>query len=207
MQSLASHPKIALVQHRIERDIISNVEIERKFLVASLPENLEKYPHTDIFQGYIKITDPNEWKRIADTYFPNIVWIGKMDGGCLRIRRKGDKYILGTKRKVDKSSRLERLEAENSSITEAQFTKFKDRAGDLCLSKIRYLIPYNGLTIELDIFKGKLSGHKTYEVEFGSREEADAFKPPKEWFGKDVTEDRRYSNKSLAKEQKVPQSE
>ena len=32
-------------------------EIERKFLVKSLPENLEQYPHKDIVQGYLAITE------------------------------------------------------------------------------------------------------------------------------------------------------
>ena len=35
----------------------ANMEIERKFLIHTLPENLETYPHKEIAQGYI-CTDP-----------------------------------------------------------------------------------------------------------------------------------------------------
>ncbi len=126
-----------------------------------------------------------------------------METGCLRIRKKGSKYILGVKQRVDRSSRMERMEAENHSLTESQYNYFKEKAGDFSLVKTRYLIPYSEWTIELDIYGGKLTGHKTAEVEFKSKSEGLSFKPP-EWFGRDVTEDERYSNKTLAKEQKFP---
>ncbi len=51
MQGVASHPKGAPVQLRTERDIISEREIERKFLIEKLPSDLEKYPHVEIAQG------------------------------------------------------------------------------------------------------------------------------------------------------------
>jgi CYTH domain-containing protein len=51
-------------------------EIERKFLVRSLPENLEPYPHTDIEQGYLAISE---------------------DGAEVRIRRKGKEYFQTVK--------------------------------------------------------------------------------------------------------------
>ena len=203
MQNLASHPKVAPVQLRTEHDIIAEREIERKYTVGNVPENLEKYPHVEIFQAYVKITDPAEWNDIAETYFQRHPWVGKMGAGCLRVRKKGDRYILTVKKRVDQSTREERYEAENKDLTEVQFKKFRDRAGDFALEKTRYMIPYKGLVIELDVYKGKLAGHMVAEVEFTSKEEGMNFTPP-DWFGKNVTDDDRYSNKTLAKEQKIP---
>jgi CYTH domain-containing protein len=54
------------------------------------------------------------------------------------------------------------------------------------------------VTIELDVFRGGLSGLCVAEVEFPSEEEAAAFSPP-DWFGREVTDDERFKNKSLAR--------
>ncbi|MEO0166524.1 MAG: adenylate cyclase, partial [candidate division WOR-3 bacterium] len=65
------------------------------------------------------------------------------------------------------------------------------------IEKIRYKIKSDNKIIYLDIYKGKLKGLKIAEVEFKSVKEAKKFKPP-EWFGKEVTYDKRYKNKNLA---------
>ena len=51
------------------------MEIERKYLIHTLPENLENYPHRIIEQGYLS-TEP-----------------------VVRIRRDNDEYILTYKSK------------------------------------------------------------------------------------------------------------
>jgi len=51
--------------------------------------------------------------------------------------------------------------------------------------------------IELDVFGGSLDGLIMAEVEFRSAEELAAFEPP-DWFGRDVTDDNRYTNAALA---------
>ncbi len=78
------------------------------------------------------------------------------------------------------------------------------------VEKTRYYIPFtdsnnNQHTIELDVYAGHLSGLVTAEIEFSGREteasvRANAFTPPK-WFGDDVSEDKRYKNRSLASKQ------
>jgi CYTH domain-containing protein len=55
-----------------------------------------------------------------------------------------------------------------------------------------------GFVAEVDIYKGKLKGLKTVEVEFDGLSEANLFYPPS-WFGKEVTNDNRYSNFNLSK--------
>ncbi len=51
--------------------------------------------------------------------------------------------------------------------------------------------------VELDVFAGDLDGLVMAEVEFTSTEEMTAFVPPV-WFGREVTDDGRYTNASLA---------
>jgi len=54
------------------------------------------------------------------------------------------------------------------------------------------------LIAEIDIYEGALNGLMVVEVEFSNVEDAKNFVPP-EWFGKDITEDKRYKNKQLSK--------
>ena len=67
------------------------------------------------------------------------------------------------------------------------------------VEKTRYEIPLaGGIVAELDVYHGKLDGLITVETEFESEKQANAFSPPS-WFGKDVTTDKRYKNKNLAR--------
>ena len=54
------------------------------------------------------------------------------------------------------------------------------------------------ITIEFDVFEGKFAGLMLAEVEFSDETSANAFQAP-EWFGEDVTYDRRYHNSNLSK--------
>jgi adenylate cyclase len=66
------------------------------------------------------------------------------------------------------------------------------------VEKTRHLIPAGaGLTIQLDVYSGGLTGLIIAEVEFGSEGAADGFEPP-EWFGAEVTDDARFKNQKLA---------
>ena len=80
------------------------------------------------------------------------------------------------------------------------------------ISKRRYLIPLDhpdvklgfphppadySLTIELDVFDPPFAPLIMAEVEFGSKEAADAFAPP-EWFDEEVTYRREYHNSYMA---------
>ncbi|HBR81035.1 MAG: Adenylate cyclase [Candidatus Uhrbacteria bacterium GW2011_GWE2_45_35] len=150
-------------------------EIERKFLIKTLPENLSKYPHKDIEQGYLALD---------------------ADGTVVRLRRKGDKFF----ETVKKGFGLVRTELE-VEISGEQFEAFWPTTVGKRLEKTRYEIPGEYGTIELDIYGGRLEGVITAEVEFDSAEAANSFVPP-EWFGLEVTDDLRYSNHSLALEGK-----
>ena len=146
------------------------MEIERKFLVKSLPENLEQYPQKEIEQGYL-CTNP-----------------------VIRIRRSNDNYILTYKGKG-----LMVREEHEHPLSEEAFEHLKTKIDGRLIHKTRYNIPYQNIfTIELDIFHDELAPLVLAEVEFDSEEEALAFLPP-DWFGEDVTQSTEYHNSNLSK--------
>lgn len=146
-----------------------NFEIERKFLVKNLPV-LDGLEFHTISQGYIS-TNPT-----------------------IRIRQWDDSYILTVKG----GGGLKRTEYE-LEMDKEQFDNLSQKVENNIINKKRYIIPLDGnLKAELDIYGGYLDGFMNVEVEFDSVETAIKFNPP-DWFGKEVTQDRRYSNGSLSK--------
>ena len=134
------------------------MEIERKFLVRTLPDNLSKYPCRQIEQAYL------------------------CTGPVVRIRHLDEEYILTYK----SGGMMARQEVE-LPLTKESYEHLREKADGTIITKKRYVIPLTDrLTIELDLFEGMLTGFIMAEVEFSSVEEAKAFIPP-EWFGKDVT--------------------
>ncbi len=63
--------------------------------------------------------------------------------------------------------------------------------------KTRHRIPHGTHLIELDVFAEDLDGLVFAEVEFDSVEALAEFEPPA-WFGREVTDDGRYTNASLS---------
>ncbi len=152
------------------------MEIERKFLIKTLPENLESYPHKQISQGYISDINPS-----------------------IRIRQQDDKYLLTIKSvsNVDKDKQHLMNNEIEFVITKEKFYNLSTKVENTFIEKTRYYINLGDLTAELDVFKNALSPLITVEVEFNSEEEALSFQPP-DWFGLDVTADIRYKNFHLS---------
>ena len=146
-------------------------EIERKFIVSRLPDDLDSWPHQDIDQGYLAL-EPG--------------------GAEVRVRRRGDRYFETVKSTGD-VARTE-LEVE---LTREQFETLWPGTVHRRVSKTRYEIPWDGLTIEVDVYSGDLSGLLVAEVEFESEAASERFRPPA-WFGRDVTADKRFKNRRLA---------
>ena len=145
------------------------MEIERKFLIKKLPNNLSQYQCKKIAQGYI-CTNP-----------------------VVRIRKSDDEYYLTYKGKG-----LMAREEHNLPLTKEGYEHMLPKIDGRLIEKSRYLIPLGGkLTAELDIFEGDLAPLIIVEVEFDSIDAANCFIPP-EWFGEDVTESRKYHNSNLA---------
>ena len=147
------------------------MEIERKFLIKHIPDNLTGYPSEEIAQGYL----PRE-----------------EDGVELRVRQKGDTYYHTAKR----GGGMVREEDEHE-ITRAEFEEYWQKTEGRRVAKTRYRIPYEQYVIEFDQYHGALKGLTTAEVEFPSVDEAHAFRAPA-WFGREITDDRQYRNSTLA---------
>ena len=146
-------------------------EIERKFLVETIPEHIESYSIEEILQGYLAVG---------------------IDDPEIRVRKKGKAYFLTVK-----SGRgMKRHEIETELVQEQYDALWPITEGKR-VEKERIKIPVESVLIELDIYHGDLEGLKTAEVAFRSQSEAEAFSPPS-WLGKEITWDDRYKNKNLA---------
>lgn len=159
------------------------MEIERKFIIKTLPENLESYPFHWIEQAYL-CTEP-----------------------VVRVRRQDDEYYL-----TYKGAGLMAREESNLPLNKEAYYHLLLKADGNVISKKRYLIPLEHpmvkegypeppedymLTIEVDVFSAPFNPLILAEVEFFSKEEAAAFLPP-DWFGEEVTYCREYHNSYLA---------
>ena len=146
------------------------MEIERKFLVAQLPDNLDNYNCIYIEQGYLS-TKP-----------------------VVRVRRDNDDYYL-----TYKGSGMMAREEYNLPLTKDSYEHLIKKADGNIITKKRYEIPDgNGYTIELDIFEGAFNGTVIAEVEFNTIEEADNYIMP-EFFTEDVTNNPEYHNSNMSK--------
>ncbi|OUR60505.1 hypothetical protein A9Q74_12855 [Colwellia sp. 39_35_sub15_T18] len=146
-------------------------EIERKFLVAQLP-NLSDAKQSVIKQGYLTHVD---------------------DSVEVRLRQKEHEFYLTVKQ----GAGLIRTEVE-TSIVQEQFTTLWPLTVGARIEKVRWTGNItNNLFYELDIFSGQLETLQLVEVEFSSIASAEKFIIPA-WFGQEVTEDKRFKNKSLA---------
>ena len=144
------------------------MEIERKFTLRSLPDDLDQYPHKDLSQAYI-CRDP-----------------------VIRVRKAGNTYELTVK-----GEGLLSREELNLPLTEKSYLDLLSKHEGKIIEKTRYRIPLDPYVIELDVFHGENEGKILAEVEFPSEEEANAFSPPS-WFLADVTYDLRWHNVNMA---------
>ncbi len=152
-----------------------NNEIERKWVIdpEEIPFDLSKAKKDHMLQSYI-------------SFSPTI-----------RIRcENGQRYVLCVKAK-SKGSYLAREEFE-TELTAEQYEFLLTKKEGNTIEKTRYTVKKDGLSYEIDIFSGALSPLAYLEIEFASVEEAMAFKTP-DWTIKDVTDDFKYKNASLAK--------
>jgi adenylate cyclase len=146
------------------------IEIERKFLV-NLSAWRPSGPGTDIVQGYICSAK----ERVVRV---------RVAGAEARLTIKGE------------SRGISRPEYEYA-IPSGDAREMLESLCELPLvEKSRHLEEYAGRTWEIDVFRGENEGLVVAEVEL---EAADAPVELPPWAGKEVSEDRRYSNSRLAK--------
>ena len=150
---------------------LHNREIERKFLVQWLPDNLKRARHFVIEQGYLATESA---------------------GRQVRLRKSGKATSLTFK--VGRGSHREEREIK---VSPKQFATLWPGTAGRRLRKVRYEIPWKGVLIEVDIYRGRHTGLVVAEVEFPDTASCRRFEPPW-WFGREVTGEKRYSNVRLA---------
>ena len=172
------------------------IEIEKKFLVKDLPQDLEKYPCHIIEQGYLNVSP------------------------AIRVRREDDSFYMTYKGKRNSDGTIGQTEY-NLPLDEEAYLHLSAKADGNIIRKKRYLIPLNAdafdektagsfeelsealgqksIIIELDVFDAPFEGRILAEVEFPSERAAAAYRPA-EWFLEDVTGDYHYSNAYMSTE-------
>lgn len=152
------------------------MEIERKYQVTRVPDLANAKIH-EIEQGYL-CKDP-----------------------VVRIRKSNEQYYLTYKGKLFNQAEKEAThvcEEVEVPLTKEAYVHLCGKTDDNLITKTRYVLQLSdGHIAELDVFHGKLQGLVFVEVEFADLEDADRFKPPA-WFGKNVSDDRRYTNSFLS---------
>jgi len=143
-------------------------EIERKFLVAD-PSIVDGVAGTVLRQGYLS--------RVAER--------------TVRVRHAGDRAFVTVKGRNTGPTRSEWEWEIPVDDAEAMLA--------ICdgpiIDKTRHLIEYAGRTWEVDVFAGTNTGLVMAEIELEA-EDAQVSLPP--WAGREVTDDPRYYNSSLA---------
>lgn len=154
------------------------MEIERKFQIKVMPENLDSYKKKEIEQGYL-CTKP-----------------------VVRIRKSNEDYILTYKSRLGMTDKPREValtcEEIELPLSQEAYEHLREKVDHYLIHKTRYIIPIEGdLKAELDVFHGRLEGLAFVEVEFPSEEAAATFVPPV-WFGNDVSFDKHYKNNYLS---------
>lgn len=169
----------------------TKLEIEKKFLV--------EFPTSwsDLAEMFDKLIDV---KRISQTYLkPDEK--GEQSG---RVRKTvegltGDTdtvYHFNIKQPTGSAGVHEETEKE---ISKAQYLKYLHDAHPKksTVEKTRFVFEYNDQVFELDVFKAALKGLAILEIELESESQAVDL-PPYLKLIKDITDDKRFTNYSLA---------
>jgi CYTH domain-containing protein len=145
-------------------------EIERKFLLDGLPPTLRLARGEQIRQGYLALDRDTE----------------------VRLRTGSKRPAL-----TIKSGRGEvRIEVE-LPVEGRDAQALWDLTEGRRVEKTRRRMRIDGGEAEVDEYGGDLQGLVVAEVEFDDEEAARAFQPPA-WFGRELTGEPAYANRSLA---------
>jgi CYTH domain-containing protein len=149
-------------------------EIERKFILLSIPDDLIIKEKKTIYQSYLAVG--KEEVRIRRVQYENLF----------------EKFYLTYKNRLKDRFSREEIEIEITSMT---YNQLSDKS--MPIIKDRLLISINNdLLAEVDIFNNIGFELKTVEVEFASVNDAMRFNPP-DWFGRELTGTGEYGNQSL----------
>jgi CYTH domain-containing protein len=146
------------------------IEIERKFLLDGLPPALAFARRTAMLQGYLALDGDTE----------------------VRVRRTA----AGAKLTVKHGGGEVRVE-EELVLDSRQADALWELTSGRRLQKSRREMRVEGVAVSVDEYAGALDGLIVAEVEFDDEDASAAFTPPA-WFGREVTDDAGYKNRSLS---------
>lgn len=166
--------------------IITGNEIERKFIInESVMKKLSLPKPLFIEQDYLATGEEEVRIRSVKPFYEENSYVNKLEG------EEPATFVMTIK------SGAGMIRTENEfPILKKTYEQLKTVYTPI--QKIRYKIPMDNVEVELDKYVGDLAGLIIAEVEFDSKESAEAFIIP-EWFGKEVTEDIQYKNQKLWK--------
>lgn len=145
-------------------------EIERKFLLDELPATLRLARGEAIKQGYLALDGDTEVRVRTGSKPPRLT----VKSGRGEVRTEVELPVGG----ADAQALWELTEGRR-------------------VEKTRRLMRLGDLTAEVDEYSGDLVGLVVAEVEFPDDEAARAFEAPA-WFGRELTGEQAYANRSLA---------
>lgn len=157
---------------------MQKIEIEKKFKLKSIPNDLNNYERIEIEQAYLNY-------------------------GCkptLRIRKyNNNKYILSYKsRKSEYKENLSVCDELELQLSKEAYENLKNKADGRIIYKTRYIIPLEGgLKAEVDMFKDLFDGVCFAEIEFEDEKQANNYQIPN-WLGEDISNQKRVKNGYMA---------
>lgn len=195
------------------------MEIERKFLVNTDGIDIEAYPSKELEQGYLATDPVVRVRREGEEYYLTY----KSGYGVVRVEenlpltqesyehllQKADGYVITKRRyRIPVEAFFEEGEMPQDAgettnvatnlnrVTDSE-TEGNEAQNANNPSELPAHIP-DGKTVELDVFSGEFEGVVVAEIEFPTKEAADAFVMPKRFY-KEVTFDPRYINSEMSK--------
>jgi CYTH domain-containing protein len=130
-------------------------ELELTYLAREIPEGLANFPS----------------KLIVDVYYP-----AERDHAVLRIRQRGDSYVITKKLMANGNDSSHQLE-HTIELDEEEYKGLTAAPGKR-VAKRRYEYKYQGRTAEVDVFEGDLAGLVEVDFEFDDRDDQLAFQMP-----------------------------
>ncbi|MBO7515385.1 MAG: CYTH domain-containing protein [Lachnospiraceae bacterium] len=187
------------------------MEIERKFLVDLDGLDIEAYPSKELEQGYLSVDPVVRVRREGDAYYLTY----KSGYGLVRVEEnlpltkesyehlleKADGYVITKRRyripvEVFFDAEGEREALDTVYKADAKEDTTAEPAGEASEPTAEHCP--DGKTVELDVFAGEFDGMIVAEIEFPTKEAAEAFVMPKRFY-KDVSFDPRYINSEMSR--------
>jgi adenylate cyclase len=145
-------------------------EIERKFLLSEVSPTLRLARGEAIKQGYLALDGDTEVRLRTGSAPPRLT----IKSGRGAVRTEVELPVEGR----DAQALWELTEGRR-------------------VEKTRRLMRIDGVRAEVDEYGGDLAGLVVVEIEFPDEQAARAFAPPA-WFGRELTGETEYANRSLA---------